>query len=159
MNNPQTALSFDQIIKRTRTVVNTKKQPRNAILQQLCDLLASEVAEFDWVGFYLVNPEAEQELVLGPFNGEPTEHTHIPFGKGICGQSAATNDTFVVQDVDQADNYLSCSTEVKAEIVVPVMKDGTFVAELDIDSHTKNSITPKHRELLEKICDIIVTLF
>ena len=132
---------------------------REEKLQAICGLLSDEVDVFDWVGFYLVDPDAERELVLGPYVGEPTDHTRIPFGKGICGQAAETLETFVVQDVSKASNYLSCSIHVKAEIVVPVMKGDTFVAELDIDSHTKDSITEKHREMLEEICTIVAKLF
>src|SRR5699024_11444658 len=80
------------------------------------------------------------------------EVLRIEFREVICGQAAETNKTFVVQDVDEADNYLSCSAQVRAEIVVPIKKDGDFVAELDIDSHNKNSITAEHRTILEDIC-------
>lgn len=145
---------IDQVqqITKAETVLEIK-------LQEICQLLSDRVDVFDWVGFYLVDPDAERELVLGPYVGEPTDHIRIPFGKGICGQAADTLETFVVQDVSNASNYLSCSIHVKAEIVVPVMKGDTIVAELDIDSHTKNSITEEHREILEKICNIISELF
>lgn len=132
---------------------------RDSKLQDICQVLADEVEVFDWVGFYLADPEAERELLLGPFVGEATDHVRIPFGKGICGQAADTEETFVVQDVNEADNYLSCSPDVKSEIVVPVMKNNTFVAELDIDSHTRNAISDGHRKLCEKICSLVAELF
>lgn len=140
-------------------IVKDADQTPEEKLQQICQLLADEVEVFDWVGFYVVDPDAERELVLGPYVGEATDHTRIPFGKGICGQAAETNETFVVQDVSQADNYLSCSIHVKSEIVVPVKKDGKFVAELDIDSHTKDAITEDHRTMLETICEQVSHLF
>lgn len=132
---------------------------RTEKLQRICKLLNEQVDVFDWVGFYLVDPDAERELVLGPYVGEATDHTRIPFGKGICGQAAESLETFVVQDVSLEDNYLACSVDVKAEIVLPVMKGEKFVAELDIDSHTRNSITEEHRAMLEEICDIVAQLF
>lgn len=132
---------------------------RDEKLQKICEILNRKVEVFDWVGFYLVDPEAEKELVLGPYVGEETDHTRIPFGKGICGQAADTKKTFVVQDVSQASNYLACSIHVKAEIVIPVMKGDTFVAELDIDSHTKDSITDEHQQMLEEVCAIIAEIF
>lgn len=147
------------IIDRVRKIVGQSDQARDAKLQQICELLSEEVEVFDWVGFYLVDPEADRELVLGPFVGEATEHTRIPFGKGICGQAAETNETFVVQDVNEAENYLSCSIHVKAEIVVPVKKESEFVAELDIDSHTKDSLTDEHRAMLEEVCEVVAQLF
>lgn len=146
------------LLGRVEAIVSSNKD-RDEKLQQICELLAREVDVFDWVGFYLVDPESDRELMLGPFVGEATDHTRIPFGKGICGQAAETNETFVVQDVSQAENYLSCSADVKSEIVVPVKKNGEFVAELDVDSHTKNSITETHRRLLEEICELVSELF
>jgi GAF domain-containing protein len=140
-------------------IVGCDDYSRDQKLQNICKLLSENVRVFDWVGFYLVDPDADQELVLGPYVGEETDHTRIPFGKGICGQAADTNETFVVQDVSQEDNYLACSVDVKAEIVVPVMKNGEFVAELDIDSHTKDSMTQKHRRMLEEVCEIIAPIF
>lgn len=147
------------LISRVKKIVNSPEKIRDEKLQDICQLLADEIDVFDWVGFYLVDPEAERELVLGPYVGEATDHTRIPFGTGICGQAAETNETFVVQDVSREDNYLACSIEVEAEIVVPVKKDGEFVGELDIDSHTRNSMTDEHRVLLEKICEIVSDLF
>lgn len=132
---------------------------REQKLQEICEVLAGSVEIFDWVGFYLVDPEEDRMLVLGPYVGEATDHTRIPFGRGICGQAAETGETFVVQDVSKASNYLSCSAEVQSEIVVPIRAGGKIVGELDIDSHTRDAITEEHRTLLEKICEIIVPLF
>lgn len=147
------------LLSQIKKTVDNPEKSRNDKLQDICQLLADEIDVFDWVGFYLVDPDADRELVLGPYVGEATDHTRIPFGTGICGQAAETNEIFVVQDVSKEDNYLACSVEVEAEIVVPVRKNGEFVAELDIDSHTRNSLTDEHRELLEEICNIITPLF
>ncbi len=129
---------------------------RDQVLQKVCELLAEEVPTYDWVGFYLVDPDADRELILGPYVGEATDHTRIPFGKGICGQAADTLETFVVNDVSKETNYLSCSPEVNAEIVVPLIKDGKVLGELDIDSHAKDVLTDKDRKVLEEICEKIV---
>lgn len=153
------AQKYEGLIDDIARIIDGSEPSRDEKLQQICKRLADDIDAFDWVGFYLVDPATERELILGPFVGEPTDHTRIPFGKGICGQSAETNQTFVVQDVNQADNYLSCSVDVQAEIVVPVKKDGDFIAQLDIDSHKKNSITDDHRKILEKICEMVAKLF
>lgn len=147
------------LLNRVKEIVKKPSQKRDQKLRTICELLEQEVSLFDWVGFYLVDPNVDRELVLGPFTGEPTDHIRIPFGEGICGQAAETKETFVVQDVNEADNYLSCSPDVQAEIVVPIQKDGRFIGELDIDSHTKNAVTPRHRQLLEDICESIAVLF
>lgn len=148
-----------ELVREVEKIVKETKTSRSEKLQAVSGLLAENVSEFDWVGFYMVDPEAERELVLGPYVGEETDHTRIPFGTGICGQAADSHETFVVQDVSEADNYLACSIHVKSEVVVPIMKEGEFVAELDIDSHTKNAITESHQAMLEEICNIIADIF
>jgi len=150
--------SFRELVEESKTIVSGEGT-RDEKLKRICSLLEENVEIFDWVGFYLVDPDSDRELILGPYVGEETDHTRIPFGKGICGQAANSLETFVVQDVSQEDNYLACSVDVQAEIVIPVMKDDSFVAELDIDSHTKNSISQDHRAMLEEICDIVSQLF
>ena len=120
-------------------------------LQQICELLDDEVDYYDWIGFYLVREDKEDELELGPFVGDPTEHTNIGFGEGICGQAAESKDTYVVQDVSEEDNYLSCSIKVKSEIVVPIFKEDEIAGEIDIDSHELKPFSDEDEELLEEI--------
>ncbi len=127
---------------------------KDAKLSAICSLLRKQVAHYDWVGFYLMDSTGK-ELLLGPFDGEPTEHVRIPVGRGICGQAAASRSTFVVQDVSKESNYLSCSLSVKSEIVVPVLHGRKVTGELDIDSHSKSAFTPEDREFLEEICRMV----
>jgi len=123
-------------------------------LQEICDYLKSEIDYYDWVGFYFKNGD-KNELKLAEFSGEPTEHTIIPFGKGICGQVAVSNENFVVQDVSKEDNYISCGWKVKSEIVIPIFVDNKNIGQIDIDSHTINPFSDSDTELLEYICDKI----
>jgi GAF domain-containing protein len=122
------------------------------ILAGICNILANEIDYYDWVGFYLVEDMDKDELVLGPFVGAETEHVRIPFGKGICGQAAATGETIIIQDVAKVTNYLSCAPDVISEIVVPIFSGGKIVGELDIDSHELGPFSWDDRELLEYIC-------
>ena len=88
---------------------NTRKEK----LKEVCDLLEREISYYDWVGFYFKNGDKD-ELKLAQYRGEETEHTIIPFGKGICGQVAVSNQNFVVQDVSNQENYISCGWKVKS---------------------------------------------
>ena len=128
------------------------------MLFRVCELLKQQVYHYDWVGFYILNQE-KNELVLGPFIGKPTQHTNIAVGKGICGQVAVSAKTMVVQDVTQVENYISCGLDVQSEIVVPILKNGKFVAELDIDSHSPAPFTIDDSEFLAKICDLLADSF
>lgn len=121
-------------------------------LQKICTLLDQEISYFNWTGFYFRNGDKE-ELLLGPYVGAETEHTHIPFGKGICGQVAVSGETFVVPDVTKESNYLSCSISTKSEIVVPIFKNGENIGQIDIDSHQIDPFTEEDVQLLEWLCE------
>ncbi len=120
----------------------------NQRLTEVCELLQQEVAYYDWVGFYFKN-EDKPELKLRAFAGEPTDHEIIPFGKGICGQVAVSNQNFVVPDVKAQDNYIACSIFVKAEIVIPLFVNGENIGQIDIDSHTPDPFTAEDERFLE----------
>lgn len=132
----------------------------NEKLFLICKLLLDSVFYYDWVGFYLVDhDQSKNELVLGPFAGEPAEHRRIPFGKGICGQSAERRETVIVQDVTKETNYLACSPLVKSEIVAPIFNGDELVGVLDIDSQTEAPFTAEDRAFLQTVCELVSGLF
>ena len=140
-----------QELKNNIDKITDSNSDKELKLQQICDYLASEISLYDWVGFYFKNGDKD-ELKLAQFNGEPTDHIIIPFGKGICGQVAVSNENFVVQDVSEQDNYISCGWKVKSEIVIPIFVNNENIGQIDIDSHTVNAFSKKDEELLEYTC-------
>lgn len=119
--------------------------------------LIYERMKFFWVGFYRVAPAltAEaQELVLGPFQG-PAACLRIGYGKGVCGTSWKEARTVVVPDVEAFPGHIACSSLSKSEIVVPVMRDGSVSAVLDIDSTAPDTFDSSDAVWLEKICKLI----
>ena len=119
------------------------------LLQQVCDYLLENIENCNWAGYYLVDPSRKEELFLRPYAGEPTGHARIGFGKGICGQAAASGKTFIITDVKAESNYLSCNPEVRSEIVVPVFHDLIMIGEIDLDSHIHDGFSEDDRILLE----------
>lgn len=146
-----TALQADitQIINLNETISNKR--------QHICNLLKEKVTHYNWVGFYFKNG-LKNELKLFEFAGNPTDHTTIPFGKGICGQVALSNENFVVQDVSEQDNYISCGIEVKSEIVIPIFVNNENIGQIDIDSHQKNPFTKKDEDFLAFVCSKVADL-
>lgn len=140
-----------EILKEKVNALLSQKNTAGFNLQAICDLLEREILHYDWVGFYFKN-EDKNELKLAQYTGEETEHTIIPFGKGICGQVAVSNKNFVVQDVSEQENYISCGWKVKSEIVIPIFVNDQNVGQIDIDSHTANIFTADDEEFLEFIC-------
>jgi len=119
-------------------------------LQFICQLLFDHVEHYDWVGYYLHNAE-KKELVLKTYVGKPTDHTHIPFGKGICGQVALSNEDFIVDDVNAQDNYIECSLDVKSEIVIPLIVNEHNIGQIDIDSNRLRAFSEKDAVFLGEV--------
>ncbi|ALM20652.1 histidine kinase [Nonlabens sp. MIC269] len=126
-------------------------------MQAVCELLQVNLETYDWVGFYMAH-ESEPTLHLWAQAGEPTDHTVIPFGKGICGQVAVSNQNFVVDDVTAQDNYIACSIYVKSEVVIPMFKNGKNIGQIDIDSNTPKAFDEKDERFLEWVNEQIAAI-
>lgn len=151
-------MTFTELKPLVIAIVNNENKSRDEKLKDICELLKSNVSHYDWVGFYFAN-HANQTLHLGPYVGAPTDHTVIPFGKGICGQVAVSNNNFVVPDVAAQDNYIACSFTVKSEIVVPLFVNGVNIGQIDIDSNTLDPFTTEDERFLEFVNEQIAVLF
>jgi L-methionine (R)-S-oxide reductase len=118
-------------------------------------LIAARLPHYNWVGFYMLDRNDADVLVLGPFHGAPTDHVRILVTEGICGAAVAQGKTVIVDDVSADPRYLSCSIETKSEIVVPIRVRDKVVGEIDIDSHDLSAFGPDDRTFLEKCARLI----
>jgi L-methionine (R)-S-oxide reductase len=121
----------------------------------IVEIIRQRLPYYNWTGFYMLDPNDSEMLVLGPFRGAPTEHVRIPVSQGICGAAVAQNNTVIVDDVHSDPRYLACSLETRSEIVVPVRANGSVVGEIDIDSHHLAAFSVPDREFLEKCVAIV----
>jgi GAF domain-containing protein len=116
-----------------------------------------ETFGFWWTGFYRVCRHQENEaeiLVLGPFQG-PLACSRIRYGKGVCGTAWAESRTVIVPDVDLFPGHIACSSLSRSEIVIPVYKEDTIIAVLDIDSAEKDTFDQTDKEWLERIVGLL----
>lgn len=150
-------MNFENLKPEIKSIVTQENLSIDECLLSICKFLDVNVSYYNWVGFYFKNGNKD-ELKLGPYVGEPTNHTIIPFGKGICGQVAVSNQNFVAQDIVTQDNYIACSINVKAEIVIPIFVNGSNIGQIDIDSHTPDPFTEADERFLEFICTQVASL-
>jgi GAF domain-containing protein len=129
-----------------------------ALMESIVALLHEKLTRYNWVGFYMLEREGGDMLVIGPFKGTMTPHTRIPLNQGICGAAASSGKTIVVDDVNADSRYLACSLETKSEIVVPVFVRGKVVGELDIDSHFLAAFGPDDRKLCEHAASLVSSI-
>src|SRR5690606_15548325 len=122
-------------------------------------LLAEAFADrFFWTGFYLVDEDKGDELVVGPYQGT-LGCLRIPFGKGVCGAVAERGESLIVPDVNAFPGHIACDSRSNSEIVVPVFDaSGALAAVLDVDSTAFDAFDETDRAGLEAICADVLTL-
>lgn len=151
-------MNFDVLKSTVTDIIENNNLDVDSRLKNICSVLQENVSYYNWVGFYFANHDTKT-LHLGPYVGAATDHTVIPFGKGICGQVAESNKNFVVPDVSTQDNYIACSITVKSEIVVPIFVNEKNIGQIDIDSHVLNPFTKNDEIFLEFVAEKVATLF
>jgi GAF domain-containing protein len=111
-------------------------------------LLFNALEDVNWLGIYVLRGD---ELVLGPFQGQPA-CVHIDVGSGVCGAAAATLETQRVPDVHEFPGHIVCDAASRSELVVPLVVDGSLVGVLDIDSPSLNRFSAEDQAGVERLC-------
>ena len=111
-------------------------------------LLYNALDDINWLGIYVLRGE---ELVLGPFQGQPA-CVHIAVGDGVCGTAAATRETQRVRDVHEFPGHIVCDAASRSEIVVPLMSDDELIGVLDIDSPSLDRFDEADQAGIEALC-------
>jgi GAF domain-containing protein len=106
-----------------------------------------------WIGFYL---RRDNELVLGPFQGK-VACVRIAFGRGVCGTAAAERRTVIVPDVEQFPGHIACDAGSRSEIVLPVIRTGSLVAVLDLDSYELAAFDEVDAMWLGRVVELVGT--
>jgi len=134
----------------------SRSEPQETRLQEVMKLLHDRLSHYHWVGIYRLQGDT---LVLGPYVGPPTEHTHIPVGRGVCGTAIAENRNQIIGDVRALDNYLACNLETRSEIVV-LMRDsqGKILGQIDVDGTEVGGFDETDETFLEEVAERIARI-
>ena len=126
-----------------------------SVMERMAQRLHETMTRYNWVGFYLVDPADAGILLVGPFAGSFTPNARIPLDTGLCGAAATSRQTVVVNDVSKDPRYLSGSSMVNSEIVVPIFVRNKLVAELDIESYFAGTFTKSEQDFVEACAAIV----
>ncbi|PWE17760.1 diguanylate phosphodiesterase [Marinicauda salina] len=151
------AEAYARLNKEIASVVAGETSATARYASAACLLAHAFAPRFFWTGFYVVDPDKPEELVVGPYQGT-LGCLRIPFGRGVCGAAAASGETQLVADVHAFPGHIACDSRTNSEIVVPVFDAaGRLAAVLDIDSEQPNAFDETDRYGLEAICRSLLT--
>ncbi|WP_346993762.1 GAF domain-containing protein [Alteromonas gracilis] len=142
---------YNQIINQAKSLVSGERD-LIANMANISALLFNHLEDVNWAGFYLFK---EDQLVLGPFQGQPT-CIRIPLGKGVCGTSASTRTVQRIADVHQFEGHIACDAASNSEIVIPLVIEDTLIGVLDIDSPIFERFNEEDENGLVEIANILV---
>lgn len=124
---------------------------RTAQMATIASMLAASFDHYFWTGFYVVDPDRERELVVGPYQGS-LGCLRIAYGRGVCGAAAATGQTQLVPDVHAFPGHIACDGRSASEVVVPVFDaQGQLIAVFDVDATEPAAFDAVDAAWLEKI--------
>ncbi|HEX3367324.1 GAF domain-containing protein [Phenylobacterium sp.] len=122
-----------------------------ARMATVASMLAASFDHYFWTGFYVVDPDKREELVVGPYQGT-LGCLRIAFGRGVCGTAARSRQTQIVQDIEAFPDHIACDSRSKSEIVVPVVDaDGRLIAVFDVDAEATGAFDQLDADWLERI--------
>ena len=124
---------------------------RVARMATVASMLADAFEAFFWTGFYVVDPDRAEELVVGPYQGT-LGCLRIAFARGVCGAAARTGQTQIVEDVHAFPGHVACDARSRSEIVVPVFDpSGALIAVFDVDATETSAFDALDAEALERL--------
>jgi L-methionine (R)-S-oxide reductase len=126
-----------------------------ALMTHLAQRLHNQMARYNWIGFYLIDPADPGMLVVGPYAGSFAPNVRIPLDTGLCGAAATSGKTVVVNDVSKDPRYLSGSELVKSNMVAPIFVKNKLVAEIDIESYFAGTFTRLEQEFTEGCAAVV----
>jgi len=114
------------------------------------------MSRYNSISFRLLDEAEPGMLILGPYTGSFNPLDRISFGQGLCGAAASEERTIVVDDVTKDGRYLTASSIVKSEIVVPLFVGGKLFGEMDIQSYFVNTFkAPEDRQFVEACAGVV----
>ena len=147
-----TKAAFYDLLARQLAALLEGERDAVANMANTAALLFDTLDSVNWVGFYRYTGSA---LLLGPFCGKPA-CVHIELAKGVCGTSAAKNETLLVPDVHKFAGHIACDAASRSEIVIPIVQNGTLFGVLDIDAPIVGRFDEQDKIGLEKIVKLFI---
>jgi L-methionine (R)-S-oxide reductase len=129
------------------------------LMERIAHGLHEKMARYNWVGFYLPDPNDPNVLLVGPFAGSFTPNVRIPLNIGLCGAAASTRKMVVAHDVATDPRYLAGSSMVKSEAVVPILVKNKLAAELDIESYFAGTFSKLEQHFISACADVVGKYF
>ena len=152
---PGTTLDAERLIRALQGAYGRGQRGR-----ELLQLVATRLrqAGSPYTGVYMYMLRSDGSLELDAFEGRPTNHTRIAAGKGLCGRAVVERQDLNVPDVAAEPEYLACSIETRAELIVLIRRGDEILGQIDVDSDVANGFDQAEQAAVREVADALATL-
>src|SRR5262249_1329213 len=128
--------------------------------RELLQLVATKLRQSGapYTGVYMYMLREDGSLELDAFDGRPTQHTQIPAGRGLCGRAVVEGNDLNVADVSKTPEYLACSIETRAELIVLIRRGPEILGQIDVDSDVVNGFDDAEQAAVREVADALASL-
>jgi putative methionine-R-sulfoxide reductase with GAF domain len=98
----------------------------------------------------LIRTVAGVNMVLADPNQEP-----LPLGKGVVGRCAREARTLRVDDVLKEKDYFAATALTRAEIAVPIVRDGAAVGVLNVEANRIAAFGDREQAVVEAVAELL----
>jgi sigma-B regulation protein RsbU (phosphoserine phosphatase) len=111
--------------------------------------LVRAVINYRIFAIFLLNDRTHELRMRFQIGHTPqVERTKVPVGKGVVGQVALTRQPILLNDVANAEFYISAYPEVRSELAVPLIAKNRLIGVIDLESTEAGYFRPEHLRVL-----------
>jgi L-methionine (R)-S-oxide reductase len=77
----------------------------------------------------------------------------------VCGTAVSTRTTQLVRDVHEFPGHIACDSASNSELVVPLLRDGSVLGVLDIDSPDFARFDATDKQWIERFASCLTALW
>jgi signal transduction histidine kinase len=141
-----------EVLARVGSVINSSLDPKDVLDRVLAE--AVRVMQATSGSLVFIDPHTQLlqiEVAIGL--NKRAQQTKLAIGRGVTGWVAKTGQPLRIPDVTADPRYVSVRTDIRSELAVPLLVEGTLIGVLNVDSKRPNAFSAEDEELLVAIAN------
>lgn len=141
-----------EVLARVGSVINSSLEPKEVLNRVLAE--AVRVMQATSGSLVFIDPHTQLlqiEVAIGL--SQRAQRTKLAIGRGVTGWVAKMGKPLRVPDVTADPRYVSVRKDIRSELAVPLLVEGTLIGVLNVDSTRRNAFSSEDEELLVAIAN------
>jgi signal transduction histidine kinase len=141
-----------ELLARVSSVINSTLEPKEVLNRVLAEAVQAMQATSGSLVFIDPHTQLLQiEVAIGL--SKQAQETQLAIGRGVTGWVAKMGKPLRVPDVTADPRYISVRKDLRSELAVPLLVEGTLIGVLNVDSKEHDAFSAEDEELLVAIAN------